>query len=266
MEPYWKNDLVTVYNSDGRRTQFLPPGSVDLVVTSPPYYKCEHIWGDIWRDCGIKNFQDYNEWLKEFFVEWYRLLPEGHYVIVNTSNITEEEEAYNNKGWTSIGLEAAGFNFVDEIIWAKHKTTSMRYGVLVQNPYPRMYYPNQIHEVWFVYRKGRRVHDHSKWKDQDKLPAKSDSFLNQFRNDIWAFSTVSAKAIGHVTPFPEDMVSAFISLYSFTGETVLDPFGGSGTTALAAMKLGRKSIMFEIDGDYCDDMIGRINCEGLINV
>jgi modification methylase len=257
-EVYWQDEYIKIWNMDGKKTQFLPDGSVDLVITSPPYYKCEHLWGSVWKALGIKTFADYNEWLDCFYQEWFRLLGDGRYVIVNTCNVNEQDESFNNVAWTAVGLEKAGFMYVDEIIWEKHKASSQRFGVLVQTPYPRMYYPNNVHETWLVYRKGASSHDHSKRTEDDLITLDKETTA-RLRNDVWRRTTVSAAKVGHVTPFPEDIVCDFISLYTFTGETVLEPFAGSGTTGMAASKLKRKSLLFDIDPFYCDAMVKRFS-------
>lgn len=265
-KPYWQDDFVKIYNQDGKDTSFLPDGSVDLVLTSPPYYKCEHLWGKVWEALKIKDFKDYNEWLDCFYMEWYRLLANGRYVILNTCNLNEGESSYNNVAWAAVGLEKAGFMYVDEIIWEKHKASSQRFGVLVQTPYPRMYYPNNVHETWLVYRKGTSSHDHSKWTDDDIITLSKED-IAKFRNDVWHCKTVSAAKVGHVTPFPEEIVSDLISMYSFTGETVLEPFAGSGTTGMAASKLKRKALLFDIDPFYCDAMVNKFSGEsGLLGM
>ena len=148
--------------------------------------------------------------------------------------------------------------YAEELIWEKHKATSMRFGVMVQTPYPRMYYPNNVHETWLIYRKGPPAHDHSKWTNEDKIPMDKDT-IALLRNDVWHRKTVSAAKVGHVTPFPEEIVSDLVKLYSFTGETVLDPFGGSGTTGMAASRLGRKAMLFDIDPFYCDAMVKKFS-------
>lgn len=260
VKPYWNDSFIQIYNADGKETGFIPGGSVDLVLTSPPYYKCAHLWGKLWECLGVENFQDYNDWLQIFYNEWYRLLGEGRYAIVNTCNVNEQNESFNNVAWTAVGLEKAGFIYVDEIIWEKHKATSQRFGVIVQTPYPRMYYPNNVHETWLVYRKGKSAHDHSLWTDEDRLVI-DKGFMNKIRNDVWHCKTAPAQKIGHVTPFPEEIVSDLIRLYTFTGEVVLDPFGGSGTTGAAAFKLQRRAILFDIDEIYCEAMVKKFSQE-----
>jgi len=270
LEPYWQNDLVEIYNWDGRRTQFLDDGSLDMVLTSPPYYKCDHLWKDLWEALGIKDFNTYNRWMQGFYDEWYRLLGDGRYVILNTSNVNEQDDSYNNKAWTSVGLEKAGFSFIDEIIWEKHKATSQRFGVLVQHPQPRMYYPNNVHEVWLVYRKGKAVHDHTKWTEESKVNVEN---AKRVRNDVWRFGTQSAQKLGfggggakHVAPFPPDIVWWFIHLYTFPGEVVMDPFAGGGTAGYVAMLNKRRSVMIEIDQNNCDLMIERFEEVGMMDV
>ena len=81
-----------------------------------------------------------------------------------------------------------------------------------------------------------------------------ESIKDSCRNDIWEFETESAAKVHHVAPFPGSIVSKFIRLYTFPGEIVLDPFAGSGTVGLAASANKRKSIMIDIDTNFCEYM------------
>lgn len=268
MDAFWKNDLISLYNCDGRKTSFINDNSVDLIITSPPYYRCNHLWGNLWRKLNIENFNDYNEWMQLFYNEWYRILGNGRYVIVNTSHINDETDdkekiAFNNPAYTAIGLERAGFEFADNIIWKKTRVCSPRFGTLVTKRFPRFYYPNNVYEVWLVYRKGQISHDESK-QTEDVVILDFDRIKDDCRNDIWEFETESSAKVHHVAPFPASITSRFISLYSYPGEVVFDPFAGTGTVGYAASRLKRKSILVDIDTNFCDYMKDRfINNEGI---
>lgn len=268
MEPFWKNDLIEIYNCDGRKTSFLPNNKIDLIITSPPYYCCNHLWGNLWKELGIENFKDYNDWMQLFYNEWYRILGDGRYVLVNTSHINEEDDeggkiAFNNPAHTAIGLEDAGFEFVDNVIWKKKTCCSPRFGTLVKKKFPRFYYPNNVYEVWLVYRKGQILHDESK-QTEDAAILDFERIKKDCRNDIWEFETESSAKVHHVAPFPSSIVSRIVSLYSYPGEVVFDPFAGTGTVGYAASRLKRKVILTDIDTNFCDYMKERFsNNEGI---
>ena len=266
MEPFWHDSEVMIYNCDGRKTDFRKDNSVDLVITSPPYYCCEHLWGDLWKKLGIENFNDYNEWMQLFYNEWYRILKESRYVIVNTSHINEEKDGlkigYNNPAYTAVGLEKAGFTFADTIIWKKTKVCSPRFGTFVNKRFPRFFYPNNVYEVWLVYIKGQPEHDISKETSENLIIL--DPIKESCRNDIWEFETESAAKVHHVAPFPASIVYKFIQLYTFPGEVVLDPFAGTGTVGTAASILKRKSIMIDIDTNFCEHMRDKFQNRGNI--
>ena len=133
-----------------------------------------------------------------------------------------------------------------------------------------MYYPNNVHEVWLVYRKGDSVHDHAKWTDESKIDVEK---AKKVRNDVWRFSTERAQSLSfgggaakHVAPFPPDLVWEFVEKYSYPGEVVLDPFAGGGTTAHVARMGNRKSIMIEVDEANCELMVERFEEDGLVDV
>jgi len=201
-----------------------------------------------------------------FYNEWYRILKESRYVIVNTSHINEEKDGlkigYNNPAYTAVGLEKAGFTFADTIIWKKTKVCSPRFGTFVNKRFPRFFYPNNVYEVWLVYIKGQPEHDISKETSENLIIL--DPIKESCRNDIWEFETESAAKVHHVAPFPASIVYKFIQLYTFPGEVVLDPFAGTGTVGTAASILKRKSIMIDIDTNFCEHMRDKFQNRGNI--
>jgi site-specific DNA-methyltransferase (adenine-specific) len=134
-------------------------------------------------------------------------------------------------------------------IWDKRK--AVRFSSWGSYPYPPNLLSTMPYEWIIVFSKaGKRPRVDSQTKDDSKIT--HDEFTDWVQNSIWDFQPASAKQEGHPAPFPEELPRRCIRLYSFKGDTVLDPFAGSGTTLRVARQLGRNSIGFEINQDYRD--------------
>jgi DNA modification methylase len=151
----------------------------------------------------------------------------------------------------------AGFRYRDRIVWIKPKgyvRISRRSGVVIQHPYPMYYYPDNIQESILIFQKGR--FDYSYVRDLPlKLLEKSRIPLKDYNGDEWyltVWNITNVLPLGlrlekGIAAFPEEIPKRLIKLFSFHGETVLDPFLGSGTTMKVAQELGRNSWGYEID-------------------
>src|SRR5947199_7948062 len=151
----------------------------------------------------------------------------------------------------------AGFRYRDRIVWVKPKgyvRISRRSGVVIQHPYPMYYYPDNIQESILIFQKGR--FDYSYVRDLSlRLLEKSRIPLKDYNGDEWHLSVwnitnvlpLGLRLEKGVAAFPEEIPKRLIKLFSFHGETVLDPFLGSGTTMKVAQELGRNSWGYEID-------------------
>ena len=130
------------------------------------------------------------------------------------------------------------FTFVDTIVWQKTTVCSPRFGTTVLND---KYFPNLTYEMIYVYAKGT----------YDIRIDEPVDYSKQFRNDVLDVQA-EGRDTGHPAPFSEHLVEPIIRLYSNKGDTVMDPFGGSGTTGYVASKFDRNSVMVERDPKYCD--------------
>jgi len=150
-----------------------------------------------------------------------------------------------------------GFKYRDKIIWKKPKgyiRISRRSGVVIQHPYPMYFYPDNIYEEILIFQKGK--FDYSYLKKIDKKILKDSKIdVETFNREEWHLSVwnitnvlpLEGRLEEGIAAFPEEIPRRLIKLFSFVGETVLDPFLGSGTTMKVAMDLGRNSIGYEID-------------------
>ncbi len=215
----------------------LPDNSVHLMVTSPPYNASKEYDKDL-------SLEEYLDMLYRVFAETYRVLAYGGRACVNVANLGRKPYIPLSD-YISHMMMDIGFLMRGEIIWNKGAGAgvSMAWGSWksASNPVLR-----DVHEYILVFSKGsfRRKKDDSQ---QDTIAR--DDFM-EWTKSVWTMNTASAKKIGHPAPFPVELPYRLIQLYTFQGDVVLDPFMGSGTTAIAALKASRRYVGYETDETY----------------
>jgi modification methylase len=215
----------------------LASNSVALMVTSPPY----HVGKDY--DTG-GSFGEYLDMLGEVFAETYRVLEPGGRAVVNVANLGRRPYVPLSHFVTERMLKI-GFLMRAEIIWRKGKGASgnCAWGSWRSPANPVI---RDIHEYCLCFSKGRfgRVR-------KGKATIGRDEFLSDTLS-VWEFAPESAKRVKHPAPFPVELPRRFIELYTFENDLVLDPFLGSGTTAVAAVLTRRHYVGYEVSAEYCD--------------
>lgn len=223
----------TLFNADSRYlSDFIDKGSIDLVVTSPPYSV-----GKEYEE-GI-SWDDHLDMIDDILVELKKVVREGGAIAWNISS----KPGRNTAIYHAMMLEKH-FSYTDTIIWEKVTAASPRFGNFVQYNY---YYPNNSYEFVYIYSNG-------------KFDCKSDASLEyalKFRNDVWKIRPDN-RDVGHPVPFPKELIEPIIRLYSVEGNTILDPFCGSGTTMEVARDLGRNSFGVERLDKYCRVAMSRV--------
>lgn len=225
-----------IFNKSSEAMEELPDHCVHLMITSPPYNVKKEYDQDLTLD-------EYRDLLRRVLQETYRVLVTGGRACVNVANLGRKPylplHAFIIEDILNIGFMMRG-----EIIWNKaaSASASTAWGswLSAKNPVLR-----DIHEYILVFSKGSFSRD---GKSHESTIEKDD-FL-ELTKSVWTFPAVSARRIGHPAPFPEELPRRLIELYSFKGDVVLDPFCGSGTTCLAALKTGRKYVGYEIEPEY----------------
>lgn len=233
--------------------------SVHLIITSPPYFDLKNYDGEKKNKNQIGSSKSYNEYMEKMNKVWKEcvrvLTPDGKLCINIMPLFLSGNETNFERRTTKLGIsdlenfmESTNIMFTHAMfIWDKRKI--VRFSSFGSYPYPPNIFSTFPYEWIVVFsKKGKRAKVSQKIKQKSKLSVKE--WQNWAVNSIWEMSPAKAKSIGHPAPFPEELPKRLIKLFSFYGDIVLDPFAGSGTTAIAAQKLGRNSISYEINKNY----------------
>lgn len=230
--------LDTVQCIDSRDMSILPDESVHLMVTSPPY----NVGKEYDDDLGL---DEYRTLLRGVCYEVYKKLVVGGRACINVANIGRRPYIPLH-GFVIDDMLEMGYLMRGEIIWDKAASAgaSTAWGSWMSAANPAM---RDVHEYILVFSKGTMRRDGG----DRKSTITKDEFL-EYTKSIWSFSTESAIRVGHPAPFPVELPYRLIQLYTFEGDVVLDPFCGSGTTCVAALKTGRHYIGFDNNPEYVE--------------
>ncbi len=215
----------------------LPDSSIHLMVTSPPYNVGKEYDEDL-------TMQEHLEWLERVWAEVFRLLVPGGRACINIANLGRKPYIPLHT-WITESMLRLGFLMRGEIIWNKAASASpsTAWGSWKSASNPTL---RDVHEYILVFSKGA-------FKRQNPFHRENtiskEQFL-EFTKSVWTFPAEPASKIGHPAPFPVELPGRLIQLYSFKGDVVLDPFMGSGQTAIAAHKAGRHYIGYELNPEY----------------
>ena len=240
-----------IYNKDSRKlTKFIEKKSIDFIVFSPPYWKLRD-YGYA-KQIGFKqSHEEYLEDMTTVFSECFKVLRNGRHMAINIGTVVSNDGMkFLTADFVRL-CEKVGFIFRKDIIWHKPRgTTKWQRGAtqFSQNPYPLMYNTNINHEFILIFQKGSRGNI-----DFSKEPKFNKGFVRQMAYSVWDIIPITSPKLDekHVAPYPEEIPRRLIRLFSFKGDTVLDPFAGAGTTNKVAKQLGRKSIAVEMSKEYC---------------
>jgi modification methylase len=234
-----KNQLLC---QDSRDMSMIPSNSVHHMITSPPYNVSKEYDDNL-------SLQEYLSLLRDVFEEVYRVLVPGGRAIINIANVGRKPYIPLATYVNTIMIEL-GFLMRGEIIWDKSASagSSTAWGSWQSASNPCL---RDIHEYILVFSKGSFKLPRTK---EEKANGREDTIEKQefidLTKSIWRFPTASAKRIGHPAPFPVELPRRTIEFYTFTGDIVLDPFIGAGSTAMAAKDTGRHFIGFDISEEY----------------
>jgi len=224
-----------VFQDSSESMHQIPDNCVALMVTSPPY----NVGKEYDEDLGI---DDYLGLLRNVFSETFRVLEPGGRVAVNVANLGRKPYIPLNQ-YVSALLTEIGFDLRGEIIWQKAKSAggSCAWGSWQSAKNPTL---RDVHEYVIVASKGSYARVR---RGEDTIS--KEEFLNATIS-IWNILPESARRVGHPAPFPVELPGRLIELYTFEGDLVLDPFLGSGTTAVAAVESNRHYVGYELSAEY----------------
>lgn len=244
------NELLnTIIQSSCENMKDIPNNSLHLMITSPPYNVSKEYDNDL-------SLEEYLNLLKNCFAETYRALVDGGRACVNIANIGRKPYIPLSDYVSKIMIEI-GFNMRGEIIWNKSAGAgiSTAWGSFqsASNPILR-----DVHEYILIFSKGNYKRERDKNEKEFRKDNISKEEFIEWTKSVWTMNPESAKRIGHPAPFPEELPNRLIKLFSFTNDIVLDPFMGSGTTAIASIKNNRNFVGYEINEEYINLANNRI--------
>lgn len=248
---------------DSRKMQEVKDSSIHLIVTSPPYWQLK----DYGSSDQIGFNHSYEEYINNLNLVWnecYRVLENGCRLCVNIGDQFARAVYYGRYKIIPIRTEiikfceAVGFDYMGAVIWQKVTTCNTTGGATVMGsfPYPRNGILKLDYEFILIFKKqglakpvSHEIRENSKMTTEE---------WNQYFSGHWNFA--GEKQNKHLAMFPEELPKRLIKMFTFMGDTVLDPFLGSGTTALVAKNLGRSSVGYEINGDFLQIIKEKIGC------
>jgi site-specific DNA-methyltransferase (adenine-specific) len=243
-------------NGDARDLSFLGDDSIHLVVTSPPYWNLKR-YNENPDQLG--HIQDYESFLYELEKVWrhvYRVLVPGGRLVCVVGDVCVARRNFGRHlvfplhSDISVICRRIGFDNLNPIIW--HKIANASYEVengskFLGKPYePNAIVKNDIEFILMQRKPGGYRKPTIKQREESRI-GKED--FDRWFQQIWNITGASTKQ--HPAPFPMELATRLVRMFSFTGDTVLDPFCGSGTTMIASFRTGRNSIGIEIDPEYC---------------
>ncbi|CAB4812240.1 MAG: hypothetical protein F2873_03150 [Actinobacteria bacterium] len=249
---------------DSRHMDAVTDGSVALVVTSPPYFAGKQYEEELEREGVPSSYLEYLELLTAVFAECARKLEPGGRIAVNVANLGRKPYRSLSADVVRILEHDLGLLLRGELVWQKGEgaSSSCAWGSFRSPANPVL---RDVTERVIVASKGRfdralTASQRAKRGLPHGTTLSADDFMS-LTLDVWSLQPESAKRVGHPAPFPVELPEQLISLYTFENDLVLDPFMGSGTTLVAAARLGRRYVGYDMDASYVELARTRISEE-----
>ena len=262
--------IATTYHrlveSDARDLSFLPDQSLHLVVTSPPYWTLKR-YHEIPNQLGhIGDYEAFVEELTKVWRQCFRVLVPGGRLVCVVGDVCLSRRQHGRHVVVPLHADIAvscrkiGFDNLNPIIW--NKISNATYEVDRGSKFlGKPYEPNSIikNDIEFILMQRKPGGYRKPTQEQRRLSMIDKEEYEEWFQQSWSLTGASTK--DHPAPFPPELAYCLVRMFSFYGDTVLDPFCGTGTTMLAAMKTGRNSIGVEIDPRYCEMALHRLRSQ-----
>lgn len=256
----------TLYHSDARNLEYIKSNSVHLIVTSPPYWNLkEYERGE--NQLGIIN--DYEEFISELSQVWkecFRILVPGGRLVCVVGDVCLSRRQYGRHvvmplhSDIAVSCRKIGFDNLNPILW--HKISNASFEVnngssFLGKPYePNAIIKNDVEYILMQRKPGGYRNPTEFQRERSRI---SKENYNEWFRQIWTIAGASTR--NHPAPYPLELASRLVKMFSFYGDIVVDPFCGSGTTMVAAIRNDRNSIGIEVESKYCEDILKRIEQE-----
>ncbi|ATY42682.1 TPA: site-specific DNA-methyltransferase [Acinetobacter baumannii] len=243
--------------------KYLPEDSVNLIFTSPPYYNAKPEYSE------YSTYEEYLELMRQVIKGCHRVLSEGRFFVLNISPVLIRRASRSESSkriavpfdFHKLFIEE-GFEFIDDIHWVKPEGAGWAFGRgrrFAADRNPLQYKPVPVTEYILVYRKKTdRLIDWNIRKHPDQKAVEESKVEDGYETtNLWRINPSRSK--DHPATFPVELAEKVIKYYSFKNDVVLDPFGGSGTTGIAALNLNRRFVMMELESKYIQVMKKRFS-------
>lgn len=248
------NNKNRIVFGDCQKMNELEDDSVHLTVTSPPYFNAPFDYPDL-----FESYDQFTTIMRNTAKELRRVLDTGRIAALVVDDTLINGEKYPVVADITKIFREEGFKYREKIIWVKPEgyiRISRRSGVVVQHPYPMYYYPDNLQESILIFQNGD--FDYKRISKEVKEASKVN--IEEFQREkwylnVWQITNVlpnNNRLEKGIAAFPDEIPYRLIKLFSYKGETVLDPFMGSGTTLKVAIELDRRCVGYEIDIELLD--------------
>ncbi len=262
-----KKTTHRLIQGDARNLSFIPDESIHLVITSPPYWTLKRYREHPNQMGHIEDYEKFIEELSKVWQHCYRILVPGGRLICVVGDVCLSRRNFGRHVVVPLHADIAvscrkiGFDNLNPIIW--YKIAKATYEVNNGTKFfGKPYEPNAIikNDIEFILMQRKPGGYRKPTIEQRQLSKINKKEYKEWFRQIWNIHGTSTK--NHPAPFPFELAYRLVRMFSFWGDTVLDPFSGTGTTMLAAMKTNRNSIGVEIDPEYCEKATKRFQQEG----
>ncbi len=253
-----QHDITThrLVQGDARQVPFIKDGSVHLAVTSPPYWTLKRYNENPNQLGHIADYETFLNELTQVWKEMHRILVPGGRMVCVVGDVCLSRRDFGRHVVFPLHSDIAvicrkiGFDNLNPIIW--HKISNANYEVSNGSKFlGKPYEPNAIikNDIEFILMQRKPGGYRQPTERQRKLSMISKEEYGKWFQQFWNITGASTRE--HPAPFPLEVAYRLVRMFSFSGDTVIDPFCGSGTTMVAALKAGRNSIGLDIDPEYC---------------